>query len=90
MLLPRIRKAVLEGRSNPQDRMVFASTLLDTFTTLTTSSLPDHVVAHFILPPLNQLQKTLGSVSFEHMETITVLTQEYTLRVQASQVPSEK
>ena len=81
MFLPRLCKAALEGKLQSQEQMLFGAALLDTFTTLTTSSLPDIVVAHFILPPLNQLQKTLGSVSFEHMETITVLTQEYTVRV---------
>ncbi|XP_063615631.1 uncharacterized protein LOC134788730 [Penaeus indicus] len=75
----------MAGKQNEEDGIIFALEVLDVYSVLTCCQLPDHVIAHFVLPPLHQLQKTLGCLTFEHMETITDLIREYDLRGQSSQ-----
>ncbi|XP_063852469.1 RAB11-binding protein RELCH homolog isoform X3 [Scylla paramamosain] len=58
--------------------------LLEAYSALTCCLLPDHVIAHLVLPPLMQLQKWLGGSSFNHMETITDLIREYSLRTESA------
>ncbi|XP_042232742.1 RAB11-binding protein RELCH homolog isoform X1 [Homarus americanus] len=84
-LLPRLCRLAMDGRHNEEEGAILGVGLLEAYSSLTCCHLPDHVVAHFVLPPLTQLQKTLGSTTFEHMETITDLLREYSLRTQASQ-----
>ncbi|XP_045105969.1 uncharacterized protein LOC123501274 [Portunus trituberculatus] len=58
--------------------------LLEAYSALTCCLLPDHVIAHLVLPPLLQLQKWLGGASFDYMETLTDLVKEYSLRTQTA------
>ncbi|KAK4315518.1 hypothetical protein Pmani_013261 [Petrolisthes manimaculis] len=81
-LLPRMCRVCVSGGERVGGTL--GAAMLEAYAALTSCHLPDHVVAHFVLPPLNQLQKTLGPTSFEHMETITDLIKEYNLRAQAS------
>ncbi|KAK3865667.1 hypothetical protein Pcinc_028744 [Petrolisthes cinctipes] len=81
-LLPRMCRVCVSGGERVGGTL--GAAMLEAYVALTSCHLPDHVVAHFVLPPLNQLQKTLGPTSFEHMETITDLIKEYNLRAQAS------
>ncbi|XP_066971984.1 RAB11-binding protein RELCH homolog isoform X1 [Macrobrachium rosenbergii] len=84
-LLPRMCRLAIDGRHSEEEWLVLGLCLLEAYSALTCCQLPDHVIAHFVVPPLNQLQKTMGSASFEHMETITDLIKEYSLRTQSSQ-----
>nr|XP_045597864.1 RAB11-binding protein RELCH homolog [Procambarus clarkii] len=84
-LLPQLCRLAMDGRHSEDDTALLGAGLLEAYSALTCCHLPDHVVAHFVLPPLTQLQKTLGSSTFEHMETITDLIREYNMHTQASQ-----
>ncbi|KAK7081924.1 hypothetical protein SK128_015159 [Halocaridina rubra] len=84
-LLPRMCRMAMDGRHSEEDWSILGLSLLQAYSTLTCCHLPDHVIAHFVLPPMHQLQKTMGSATFEHMETITDLIKEYNLRTQSSQ-----
>lgn len=79
-LLPRMCRLVVDGAVGAR----LGAALLEAYSALTCCSLPDHVIVHFVIPPLQQLQKTLGPTSFDHMETITDLLREYSLRAQSS------
>ncbi|KAK8722523.1 hypothetical protein OTU49_012251, partial [Cherax quadricarinatus] len=83
-LLPQLCRLAMDGHHGEEEAAVLGGELLEAYSALTCCHLPDHVVAHFVLPPLMQLQKTLGSATFEHMETITDLIREYNMHAQAS------
>ncbi|XP_076057124.1 RAB11-binding protein RELCH homolog [Oratosquilla oratoria] len=84
--LPRLCKLALENRSGEE---VWVA-MLEAYSSLTCCDPPPHVIAHFVLPPLTQLQKILGPITFEHMETITQLIKEFSRRAQASQADRKK
>ncbi|XP_071522706.1 RAB11-binding protein RELCH homolog [Panulirus ornatus] len=84
-LLPRLCRLAMDGKHSEEEAVILGVGLLEAYSALTCCHLADHVVAHFVLPPLTQLQKTLGSTTFENMETITDLIREYSLRAQSSQ-----
>lgn len=55
VLLPRLCRVVMGGKRNEEDGIIFALEVLDVYSVLTCCQLPDHVIAHFVLPPLHQV-----------------------------------
>lgn len=81
-LLPRMCRVVMGGGASVGEDV--GAALLEAYSALTCCLLPDHVIAHLVLPPLMQLQKWLGGASFGYMETLTDLVREYSLRTQTN------
>ena len=55
VLLPRMCRLAMDGRHSEEEWLVLGLCLLEAYSTLTCCQLPDHVIAHFVLPPLNQV-----------------------------------
>lgn len=56
VFLPVLCRTALEGGGTPQEKLQFGTALLEALTALAPSPMPDHLVAHFVLPPLNQVK----------------------------------